>query len=380
MHLFIVFKPVINEFTYYLWQVSFAEPFSTKESLETLASYDDSVTDEFWNTIYNSNFEISSNIEVSEQQTVRNLTQELIVIFQSKTNAPPGKYDYQNCTLTQIPSGRELKLDTSLAANGICDEDILVLGIPIANLRVDQHLGIVASSGELFNIFHSENESPPKDSNSNFFWSYERERIQKLASSRIFGALLYTSEDTDLAVYVRKHFAMLNQASGKTMYIFLIEEPDKDPAISLRYWKELLQEKFYVLWRSMGWLSSKPFDKSQAYEIGYRLGVYPDQLPCLVLFDSLERKDKVIFPIQDISTEFFRSLFSTLDKLLSDEFSSDETPYHRLKENYEAILTYLRRSKAKSIVPDRIEYNFIGKTVFINNPQGDVNLSNFQNE
>jgi hypothetical protein len=135
----------------------------------------------------------------------------------------------------------------------------------------------------------------------------------------LVGVLLYTDEDFELAAYIRENFDNLHAMSGKDIEIFCIEEP---PSSSIHanpaFWKTRLERFSYRTWSLLGWVRSKPYDKSEAYKIATSLGVYPDQLPCLVIFDEISCPDKIIIPISNNYSEFFRKTFSEIRRCLSN--------------------------------------------------------------
>lgn len=153
----------------------------------------------------------------------------------------------------------------------------------------------------------------------------------------------------------------------------------------------------------MGWVRSKPYDKVAAYEIAQNLGIYPDELPCLVVFDKVDQMNKVIFPIEDDLSTFFRGTVSSIQRSLSDVKSNDlekkaeESDYWRKREPWDErakrnletrtkpqqdLFDKLRKSLQQvrhDKVSERIIYNFFGQTVFVNHPTGSVRLQDFHN-
>lgn len=333
---------------------------------------DENVLDKYWEEAYKTNIshEFSRNVEPSV--TVASLISDLInwvdwyrnhkriwLTINRAENIPPDE-PLTEAQLELIPSGRRLKYKASLEEEGIKDGDLLGLMLRY-HTPFHAMMGRVATSAEMFRRISSQTESPPQ-ANKPYIW----------------GALLYTDDDKELATYVRKHIATLNVLSGNLMGVFVIEKHQDDLRLSLNYWKEFLQEKFFIIWSTMGWLSTKPYDKNQAYEIASKLGVYPDQLPCLVLFDNLARIPKLVFPIVSPSTDYFRKLFSSLYRSL-DSNKSDKD-FDILEKQYKAIIEEIIRDQPTEIANDRTQYNFYGETVFINRPKGQIDFSDFQNK
>lgn len=138
-----------------------------------------------------------------------------------------------------------------------------------------------------------------------------------VASDYIWGVLLYTDEDVEVARYIRSHFADLNSLSGRVLRIGVVEKPD-DWSAAKRYWKQHLDRREYRLYSNLRWLGFRPYDRSRMYEVAERLGVAPTELPCLVLFDSADRRDKLVFPISGATPSTFRRLFGAIRSAIKD--------------------------------------------------------------
>ncbi|MGW1026990.1 hypothetical protein ACWD4J_25415 [Streptomyces sp. NPDC002577] len=129
---------------------------------------------------------------------------------------------------------------------------------------------------------------------------------------RLWGVLLYTDADAELASYVRTHFEDLNALSGPATRVFVIERP-ADWRTAKRYWRKHLEPELYRVLSTMRWLAWQPFDHQGAYEIADLMGVDRDLLPCLVFFHPTGRPpaevEKIVFRIEDVSVGYFRALF-----------------------------------------------------------------------
>jgi hypothetical protein len=149
-----------------------------------------------------------------------------------------------------------------------------------------------------------------------------QELAQAFNTPALCGALLYTDEDEELVKYVRKHFTSLSTLTGEHLHVYMIERPTL--GADLRYWKGMLQKEFYQLWGVMRVLDTTPYSRSQSYEIAASLGIEPARLPCLVIFDYLERQNKLIFPIDEVSPAYFRHLLGSLNAKISETFPPPE--------------------------------------------------------
>ncbi|MFQ5605037.1 MAG: hypothetical protein ACE5HS_17345 [bacterium] len=136
-------------------------------------------------------------------------------------------------------------------------------------------------------------------------------------SAGLYAVLLYSEVHLRLATYVRAYFDKLRNWSGnKLMFYVLEEQPLKSPFSNPNFWKVRLKDSVYLTWSLLGWVRSKPYQKSRAVEIARNLGAFADQLPCVVLFDNIERQEKIVIPVQGEYSAFFSKLFSTIQACL----------------------------------------------------------------
>ncbi|MFF4255089.1 hypothetical protein ACFY1L_28165 [Streptomyces sp. NPDC001663] len=136
---------------------------------------------------------------------------------------------------------------------------------------------------------------------------------------RLWGILLYTDADAELAAYVRTHFDDLNALSGPSTRVFVIERR-VDSRASKRYWREHLEPELYRALSVMRWLQWAPYEPQGAYKIASALGLGPELLPCLVFFHARygpsQEGEKIVFRIEDTSTAYFRALFGGIQQAL----------------------------------------------------------------
>ncbi|WP_257139862.1 hypothetical protein, partial [Streptomyces sp. or20] len=142
------------------------------------------------------------------------------------------------------------------------------------------------------------------------------------AGPRLFGVLLYTDADVELATYVRTHLDDLNALSGPATRIFVVEK-QRGPDAVKRYWRQHLEPELYRVLAPLRWLDWQPYDAQGAYEVAAALGVDPALLPCLVLLapahtaaDAPGPVDRIVFPVQEATPAFFRTLFGQLARLI----------------------------------------------------------------
>jgi hypothetical protein len=135
------------------------------------------------------------------------------------------------------------------------------------------------------------------------------------ASTHAF--FLYTTEDKNIARYVRENFFELDKLSGEECLIFLIDNPPKSERDEVRareYWREV--ELKTPVWT--GFTKVMPYDQATAHEIGTYLGIHPRDIPCITFFRSIHDRQLVIYRLDnswtDLElTEELREFFSSKD-------------------------------------------------------------------
>jgi len=158
-----------------------------------------------------------------------------------------------------------------------------------------------------------------------------------VVTPRLWGALLYTEADVELATYVRTHFDDLNALSGSATRIFVVERRT-NWSTAKKYWRRHLEPELYRAMSTLRWLQWTPYDAHGAYEIADLLGVSAELLPCLVFFHSPEgpqrEGEKIVFRIEHTSTEYFRSLFGRINTVLRPFLASAQPSQDRSHGRY----------------------------------------------
>ncbi|WP_405461875.1 hypothetical protein OG333_00325 [Streptomyces anulatus] len=206
--------------------------------------------------------------------------------------------------LTDPASDRELADDLPLDDADLVDGDLLVLNITSPSPDFNQ-MGSAPNASVLFQRLQLTANAPAGD-----------------AGPRLFGVLLYTDADVELATYVRTHLDDLNALSGPATRIFVVEK-QRGPDAVKRYWRQHLEPELYRVLAPLRWLDWQPYDAQGAYEVVAALGVDPALLPCLVLLapahtaaDAPGPADRIVFPVQEATPAFFRTLFGQLARLI----------------------------------------------------------------
>lgn len=201
----------------------------------------------------------------------------------------------------------------------------------------------------------------------------------KFRFNPITSVLLYTDEDTEISKYIRYSFASLDAMTGQHLNIYTIEQPSQVKGISARiYWKTYLEERVFSIFQFVGWTRYKPYNKSDAYRIAEMLGLYPDSLPCIVIFANITSDEKIVIPITADYPEFFRT-FSSIVLRTSNELNMSERffSFSDFKELFLSKWDNFMETQSKKLTEN---FTFNGNTVFINKPKGPFEISDFQKD
>ena len=171
-------------------------------------------------------------------------------------------------------------------------------------------------------------------------------------TSIVNGIFLYTDEDEALANYIKKYINALDKLTGDWCNIYVLEKSedlcDCDilwPILNLEAWKSYSSKEL-----------PKPSYRNESYNIARVLNVPFESFPCLVLLPPLKEnkldkvsfvsiktkllsKDKLIVPIKEVSAQYFRKMFSTLEKIVKSTEEKDK--YKAIKINFNAMIQYL---------------------------------------
>ncbi len=136
---------------------------------------------------------------------------------------------------------------------------------------------------------------------------------------QIFAVALYSEAQADLAQYVRTAFDQLWRLAGRVATLILLEEGVEGDNC-LRYWRDALPYADYLAWSYLGWAQSKPLTPAAAHLAAEKLLVDAHKLPAVVLFDDVQRPDKLIFPLTQAQpyAAQFEQLFTDLRGILGE--------------------------------------------------------------
>ena len=138
------------------------------------------------------------------------------------------------------------------------------------------------------------------------------------SDNRIFGFFLYTEADKKIAKYAKNNFYELNAMSSECL-LFYIERPTFLKKYSLSREYHIEYGKFHPTFPSGMSSETKPYDRTQVYEIAKKLKISIDKIPCIVFFQNLDSNSIIVYPLknkwtdEEITTNL-RKIFSIIDK------------------------------------------------------------------
>jgi hypothetical protein len=181
------------------------------------------------------------------------------------------------------------------------------------------------------------------------------------------GIFLYTDEDVKMIKYMRGNLEALNELTGKWSRIYILEEPTPSLKALKKYWKSILHAKLYKEWKLVRWITNtKPFNRNDSLKIAQQLSIPYDKFPCLVLLPPLTEissQDKLIIPINKVSKEYFRYLFSTLESIVN--YSQEANKYESIKIQFETIVKRLEEKSQKISTKTETKYELNGINIFM---------------
>ncbi|MGY5128199.1 hypothetical protein [Streptomyces nigrescens] len=218
---------------------------------------------------------------------------------------PGGQGALRTLRLTDT-AGADLLQEATVEETGLADGDAVLLYIERENFRDALMLGI-PDPEKMFSLLQV---------------AATTERVT--ASPRLWGVLLYTEADTEIATYVRTHFDELNGLTGPQLGILVLERPARWSS-ARRYWRQALEPPLFRAFSALRWLAWQPYDKHRCHDIARELHIPPAQLPCLALFRGTDTTQRLVFPIQDTSPAHFRRLFGAITEAIGTT-GTDEAP------------------------------------------------------
>ncbi|AOY84028.2 pentapeptide repeat-containing protein [Moorena producens JHB] len=212
--------------------------------------------------------------------------------------------------------------------------------------------------------------------------SLNKKSLLSSEQSLIPGILLYTDEDEKLSLYVRKHFDALDKLTENWCTIYLLENPSPKWRQANHNWRRMIQSGL-----DLSWFRSKPYDKSEAYDIARQLKVELSNLPCLVLISPENLSERLVFEIQEVSANYFRKLFSTIEKLVQTSklkgFNQEKRrsqAFEHIKINFTEIVGFLEKNATKDKQNSGVKYFFNSNNLSVSVEPVNIENVNYTNQ
>lgn len=175
------------------------------------------------------------------------------------------------------------------------------------------------------------------------------QNIKNDSSKLLKGIFLYTDVDKEIVNYTRDNFQEFYKLTGDWSKIYILEKPEPNLGSLIKYWQSILYAELYEKFSLSRWLfETKPFNRNESYDIARQLDILPEQLPCLVLLPPLTEisgREKLIIPIQEVSANYFRKIFSTLEQIVKQ--TEEKNKYEAIKIRFSDLIEYLDKNSEK---------------------------------
>ncbi|WP_293058456.1 hypothetical protein [Okeania sp. SIO2B3] len=204
--------------------------------------------------------------------------------------------------------------------------------------------------------------------------------IKNDSHSIVKGIFLYTDGDSKIVDYMMKNFEDFDELTGEWCYIYVLEKKGINWKLLIKYWKYLLLSKLHEIFKPIKLFTKKPFDRNESYKIARDLGIPSDQLPCIVFLPPLTEisgEEKLIIPIKEVSTKYFRKIFSTLEDIVNQ--AKEQNKYEAIKVKFDYIIQYLENNSEKVVQQTTTEYQINGTNIFVNSEIRRLKMINENN-
>lgn len=204
--------------------------------------------------------------------------------------------------------------------------------------------------------------------------------IKNDSHSIVKGIFLYTDGDSKIVDYMMKNFEDFDELTGEWCYIYVLEKKGINWKLLIKYWKYLLLSKLHEIFKPIKLFTKKPFDRNESYKIARDLGIPSDQLPCIVFLPPLTEisgEEKLIIPIKEVSTKYFRKIFSTLESIVNQ--AKEQNKYEAIKVKFDNIIQYLENNSEKVVQQTTTEYQINGTNIFVNSEIRILKVTNENN-
>ena len=138
------------------------------------------------------------------------------------------------------------------------------------------------------------------------------EKQFKYHNGQLSALILYSEDDADLALFVRRQFDVIYRWTARMLNPFVIESVMGVGSDTIAYWHKHLSSAEYRAHSLLGWGRTKPINAAQLQDTADLLEVDKTQLPALIIFDDLFDQAKLVQPLRH---PFEESLYTRFDKI-----------------------------------------------------------------
>ncbi len=191
--------------------------------------------------------------------------------------------------------------------------------------------------------------------------------IKNDSHSIVKGIFLYTDGDSEIVDYMMNNFEDFDELTGEWCYIYVLEKKGINWKLFIKYWWYLLLSELLEIFKPIRMFTKKPFNRNESYKIARDLDIPIEQLPCIVFLPPLTEisgEEKLIIPIKEVSTKYFRKVFSTLESIVNQ--AKEQNKYEAIKVKFNDIIQYLEDNSEKVVQRTTTEYQYNGTNIFVN--------------
>ncbi|NER07126.1 MAG: hypothetical protein F6K17_33390, partial [Okeania sp. SIO3C4] len=255
------------------------------------------------------------------------------------------------------------------------------IGNPYSLDEMD-YLGSVPTKKELYNQLTYLN-SLHQDSNFNSVYEeiiITNRNLNNDSDSLVTGIFLYTDEDSEIVDYVKNNYEAFDKLTGDWCCIYVLEKKGMKWESLTKYWQYLLLSELHDFFKPISLVYAKPFNRNEFYKIARDLGIPIEQLPCLVFLPPLTEifgQEKLVIPVKEASTKYFRKVFSTLEGIVNQ--TKEQNKYEAIKVKFDHIIQYLENNSEKVVQQTTTEYQINGTNIFVNSEIRRLKMTNENN-
>jgi hypothetical protein len=148
------------------------------------------------------------------------------------------------------------------------------------------------------------------------------ELLKRFPDVAVYGLLLNSDLRHPLVQVVKEHWSEIHHLTGSNIFLVAFQPPAEWSGSLENFWKQKLGDSFKKMWKD--WQT--PLDPGVAFDyldLFESPEVKPSQLPCLVLFTNLQKRDAVVRSLPNWDAD---SLYRLLLGMLEDVRECTEQP------------------------------------------------------